>query len=168
MDDEIETSLDRVVKGQLESGIDIGNSGEQPRVSFVTYVPQRMSGFGGESRVNTPLDLDRFPKYAESYLKKFAGAAVDGPTAMSSEQSKIFNAPQAVREVKYDEAMTGVTEELDAFERSVGRQVGIGALCRDLHHRRAARRGCDGHAPRREQPPLPDRSGLHPGRPPRS
>ncbi len=126
LDDEIETSLDRVVKGQLESGIDIGNSGEQPRVSFVTYVPQRMSGFAGESRVNTPLDLDRFPKYAESYLKKFAGAAVDGPTAMSSEQSKIFNAPQAVSEVKYDEAMTGVTEELDAFERSVGRQVGIG------------------------------------------
>src|SRR5687768_7324395 len=39
-----------VVRRQLETGIDIGNDGEQPRISYLTYVPQRMSGFGGESK----------------------------------------------------------------------------------------------------------------------
>ena len=124
--DQIETSLDRVVKGQLESGIDIGNSGKQPRVSFVTYVPQRMAGFAGESKVNTPLDLDRFPKYAEVYLEKFAKVVLHGASDTSAEQSKIFNAPQAVGKVEYDEAMTDVRTELDAFDRSLERQSDIG------------------------------------------
>ena len=36
-----------LVRAQAEAGIDIINGGEQPRVSFSTYVSQRMSGFGG-------------------------------------------------------------------------------------------------------------------------
>ena len=39
----------RAVARQLELGLDIGNDGEQPRESFVTYVRYRMSGFTGES-----------------------------------------------------------------------------------------------------------------------
>ena len=42
--------IDWVVAKQLESGVDIGNDGEESRVGFQTYVPQRMSGFGGESQ----------------------------------------------------------------------------------------------------------------------
>ena len=37
----------QVVSAQLASGVDIINNGEQSRVSFSTYVTQRMSGFGG-------------------------------------------------------------------------------------------------------------------------
>ena len=36
-----------VVRAQAESGVDVINSGEQSRISFSTYVTQRMSGFGG-------------------------------------------------------------------------------------------------------------------------
>ena len=36
-----------VVSAQLAAGVDVINNGEQSRVSFSTYVTQRMSGFGG-------------------------------------------------------------------------------------------------------------------------
>src|SRR6185312_3770729 len=39
-----------VVEKQASAGIDIGNDGEQQRVGFQTYVPQRMSGFAGVSK----------------------------------------------------------------------------------------------------------------------
>ena len=42
---EAEAAIRWVVQKQLESGIDVGNDGEEPRIGFQTYVPQRMSGF---------------------------------------------------------------------------------------------------------------------------
>ena len=36
-----------VVSAQLVAGVDVINDGEQSRVSFSTYVTQRMSGFDG-------------------------------------------------------------------------------------------------------------------------
>ena len=57
--------IDWVVAKQIESGVDIGNDGEESRVGFQTYVPQRMSGFGGESRRNMLTDMVKFPGYAQ-------------------------------------------------------------------------------------------------------
>ena len=44
---EIEESTHYVIEKQHSVGIDVGNSGEQSRVSFSTYPTLRMSGFGG-------------------------------------------------------------------------------------------------------------------------
>jgi methionine synthase II (cobalamin-independent) len=46
---ELDRAVRHVVDKQAAAGIDIGNDGEQQRVGFQTYVPQRMSGFGGVS-----------------------------------------------------------------------------------------------------------------------
>ena len=61
---ETNAAVSRVVKGQLEAGIDIGNNGEQPRVGFSTYVATRMEGFGGESSRPLSLDAEEFPDHA--------------------------------------------------------------------------------------------------------
>jgi len=55
----------RAVARQLECGIDVGNDGEQPRESFVTYVRYRMSGFAGESRRPPVQDLVHYPSFRE-------------------------------------------------------------------------------------------------------
>ncbi len=65
LDRESEAAVAHVVERQLAAGIDIGNDGEQPRVGFQTYVPQRMKGFGGESQRPTPWDMREFPQYVE-------------------------------------------------------------------------------------------------------
>ena len=61
---ETDAAVSRVVKGQLEAGIDVGNNGEQPRVGFSTYVATRMEGFGGESPRPLSLDAEEFPDHA--------------------------------------------------------------------------------------------------------
>ena len=43
-----------ICETMTEAGIDVINDGEQPRVGFQTYVPQRMKGFAGESRRPPP------------------------------------------------------------------------------------------------------------------
>jgi 5-methyltetrahydropteroyltriglutamate--homocysteine methyltransferase len=87
-----------VVSRQLRAGIDIGNDGEQPRVSYLTYVPQRMSGFGGESKRPIPRDILDFPELAERVM------------AATLTKSKAFSAPQALGEIRYA-SLAAVDEE---------------------------------------------------------
>ena len=58
---EMEKAVRHVVVKQKEAGIDIGNDGEQQRVGFQTYMPQRMSGFGGELKRRRGRDYEEFP-----------------------------------------------------------------------------------------------------------
>jgi len=80
----------RVVQGQIEAGCDIINDGEQPRVGFQTYVPRRMTGFGGESKRPPVPDFVTFPQYGE--LVRSRGLR----------KAKIDSAPQAIAEVSYE------------------------------------------------------------------
>ncbi len=50
-----------VVRAQAEAGVDVVNGGEQSRVSFSTYVTQRMSGFGGAWTRRGHRDQNEFP-----------------------------------------------------------------------------------------------------------
>ncbi|MGH8066969.1 MAG: cobalamin-independent methionine synthase II family protein [Candidatus Entotheonellia bacterium] len=102
---EIEAAVQRVVRQQLEVGIDIGNDGEQPRVGFSTYVGRRMRGFGGESRRPPAREMADFPDYAAMLeFRRRAGA-------------RINNAPQAVADVQYAD-LSEAAKECDLFLRS--------------------------------------------------
>ena len=50
-----------IVARQLESGITIGNNGEQQREGFFLYVQHRMSGFGGSWKRPGRRDVFRYP-----------------------------------------------------------------------------------------------------------
>ena len=50
-----------VVSEQLAAGVDVINNGEQSRVSFSTYVTQRMSGFGGAWTRRGHRDQNEYP-----------------------------------------------------------------------------------------------------------
>jgi 5-methyltetrahydropteroyltriglutamate--homocysteine methyltransferase len=95
---EAEAAVRHVIRKQLESGIDVGNDGEQPRVGFSTYPAKRMSGFGGESKRRLALDLIDHPDYTARLARQRAGAA------------RISDAPQAVAEVAYTDLGEAVAE----------------------------------------------------------
>lgn len=99
-----EAAVRYVVQKQLEAGIDIGNDGEQPRVGFQTYVPQRMRGFGGESRRPIPQDMREFPGFAKMLQSR------------GIMRAKVFNAPQAVAAVQYED-LSEVQRECSLFRR---------------------------------------------------
>jgi 5-methyltetrahydropteroyltriglutamate--homocysteine methyltransferase len=96
-----------VLARQLEAGIDIVSDGEQPRVGFSMYVPQRMTGFGGESVRPTPLDHDEFPLFAA--LRQ----------ARAGRRNRIGNPPKAIGPVQYihPELARG---ECDMFRHALG------------------------------------------------
>ena len=52
------------VQAQLDAGVDIVNNGEQSRISFSTYVTQRMDGFGGSWTRRGHRDQNEFPSLA--------------------------------------------------------------------------------------------------------
>ena len=53
-----------VIRKQADAGVDVINSGEQSRVSFSTYVTQRMTGFGGSWTRRGHKDQNEFPGIA--------------------------------------------------------------------------------------------------------
>ena len=58
-------ALNWVVPKQVESGIDIGNNGEQQREGFFLHVRHRMSGFGGTWKHGTARDVEKYPAFKQ-------------------------------------------------------------------------------------------------------
>ena len=89
MASEMDKAVRHVVDKQVAVGIDIGNDGEQQRVGFQTYVPQRMSGFGGVSKRRRGREFEEFPELVASLMRRFPHV------------SKQQNAPECQAELKY-------------------------------------------------------------------
>lgn len=101
--------LNWVVPKQLESGIDIGNNGEQQREAFFLYVRHRMSGFGGAWNRRIFADVARYAGFRAQQ------AAVYNSTVAVSNTGTV---PTAIGEVKYlDRAM--VEAECSDFRASL-------------------------------------------------
>ena len=86
---EMDKAVRHVVEKQASAGIDIGNDGEQQRVGFQTYVPQRMSGFAGVSKRWRGREFEEFPELVEQLKRRFPHV------------SKQQNAPECQAELKY-------------------------------------------------------------------
>jgi 5-methyltetrahydropteroyltriglutamate--homocysteine methyltransferase len=60
----VREAVGRVVRDQAAAGLDVVNDGEQGKPGYATYVKERVSGFGGRSRVTTAWAEARdFPEY---------------------------------------------------------------------------------------------------------
>lgn len=81
----VEAATLEVIDKQAEAGVDIGNSGEQSRVSFSTYVVDRMSGFGGT-----------WARRGLRGVNEFMGARISRPVDITG------NAPVCVGPVSYE------------------------------------------------------------------
>lgn len=103
---EMDRAVDHVVRKQMEAGIDIGNDGEQQRVGFQTYVPQRMSGFAGESKRRRGRDFEAFPELLETFKRRFPAS------------SRTQNAPEAQSDIRYLDT-SQIEQEIQRFQRCV-------------------------------------------------
>jgi 5-methyltetrahydropteroyltriglutamate--homocysteine methyltransferase len=84
-----------VVRRQAAAGLDVVTDGEQGKVSFLTYVKERLAGFDqveGETLLppSWQREIDDFPEYYRGYMGKYTGAVAPmkvmvctGPVAYS-------------------------------------------------------------------------------------
>jgi len=61
---QVQAAVADVVARQVAAGLDIVNDGEMSKVSYSTYVTERLSGFGGAGRSVAPPDIQDFPEWA--------------------------------------------------------------------------------------------------------
>jgi 5-methyltetrahydropteroyltriglutamate--homocysteine methyltransferase len=103
--DEMDKAVRHVVKAQMDAGIDVGNDGEQRRIGFQTYVPQRMSGFAGVSKRRRGIEFEEFPELLSYLMRRF-------PNPTKSQQG----APEAQAEIKYRD-LKPITDETVGFNK---------------------------------------------------
>ena len=112
---EMDRAVRHVIEKQAAAGIDIGNDGEQQRIGFQTYVPQRMSGFAGESKRRRGRDYEEFPELVQVLALRFP------------RRSRMQNAPEAQGELHYLD-VAPIQREIERLKRNA-QAVGTFADC---------------------------------------
>jgi 5-methyltetrahydropteroyltriglutamate--homocysteine methyltransferase len=79
-------AVESVVRRQIEAGIDVVSDGEMSKISYATYIRDRITGFDGDTPREPGLDLIEFPRL----LKKLADS---GATAK-------YRRPRCVGQIK--------------------------------------------------------------------
>ena len=61
----IAAAVKEVVRRQVEAGVDVVSDGEMSKISYATYIKDRLTGFAGDSPRTPPKDLEDFPRFLE-------------------------------------------------------------------------------------------------------
>lgn len=105
-----------VIKRQTEVGIDWVSDGEQSKISYATYIKDRLTGFDGDSPRRIPKDLEEFP----TFMKRLA----------SSGGTPSYRRPRCVAEVRA-KTLAPLTADLDnchAALKTVGTKLPTGVF----------------------------------------
>lgn len=89
-------SVAAVVHQQASTGIDIVSDGELSKISYATYIKDRLSGFSGHRPRKPALDLQPFPEYMEKMAlvagkQNFKRQCCTGPIKVTSTQPLEFD-----------------------------------------------------------------------------
>ena len=102
-----------VVAAQVEAGVDVVSDGEMSKISYSTYVTDRLTGFEGDSPRKVNLDMAPYPEFREK-MARITGnqpmprAACVGPIAVKDRQS-------LVDDLKHFRAAVGEARPVEAF-----------------------------------------------------
>ena len=66
---EVAAAVIDVVARQVEVGVDVVSDGEMSKLSYATYIKDRITGFEGDSPRRAPADLEQFPSFLERQAK---------------------------------------------------------------------------------------------------
>ena len=63
----VRAAVAETVQKQVDAGIDVVNDGEEGKPGYATYIKDRVTGFGGESRVTIRVQAEArdFPEYTQ-------------------------------------------------------------------------------------------------------
>jgi 5-methyltetrahydropteroyltriglutamate--homocysteine methyltransferase len=120
-DDAVRRAVADTVKHQAEVGVTVLNDGEMGKISYSTYVKDRLSGFEGEETARpTSLEARDFPEYAERRrILTLRRPTCNGPVAwkdFAAVQKDIDNLKSAAKGAKaQDVFMTSASPGVISF-----------------------------------------------------
>ena len=108
----VKRDVKKVVKKQIDLGIDFISDGEMSKISYSTYVKDRIEGFSGESERKAPKDLDDFPTFKERIARTGGTPSYTRPCCTHELKIKdklslskdINNLKEALKENNHDQA----------------------------------------------------------------
>jgi len=126
----IASAVNEVVARQVAVGVDLVSDGEMSKISYATYIKDRITGFEGDSERNPPSDLEEFP----GFLKRQS----------SSGGTPSYRRPCCVAEIKVKD-MQPLQADLDNLSAAVNQHQplegfmnaaspGVIALFQPNHH----------------------------------
>lgn len=65
----VSAATDMILQRQRDIGIAIPSDGEMSKISYATYIKDRLTGFDGDAARNPPADLEQFPGFLEKLAK---------------------------------------------------------------------------------------------------
>lgn len=101
----IRDAVHDVVERQAAAGIDVVSDGEMSKISYATYIKDRITGFEGDSPRQPPKDLEEYP----GFLQRQANT---GGTPS-------YSRPCCIGDVRVKD-MTPVNEDIDNFQAALG------------------------------------------------
>lgn len=87
-DSVIRAAVDAVVARQTKSGVDVVSDGEMSKISYATYIKDRITGFAGDSPRNAPKDLEDFPGFLKRAAKGGGTPTYSRPCCVSAIEVK--------------------------------------------------------------------------------
>ena len=81
-DEAIAVAVKDAVARQVEVGVDIVSDGEMSKISYATYIKERISGFEGDSPRNPPKDLQDYPSFLEKLAQTGGTPSYKRPKCM--------------------------------------------------------------------------------------
>ena len=104
LDSMVDQRVAYVMEKQRWAGVSVANDGEQGRVGFQTYLPKRMSGFGGESKRPFGQEWIQLPLFTQKFMARIP------------KTGKVFGCPEAIADIKYTDK-EAIKIELARFKR---------------------------------------------------
>ncbi|MEO6378878.1 MAG: cobalamin-independent methionine synthase II family protein [Caulobacteraceae bacterium] len=85
----VDEAVDQAMARQVEVGIDVPSDGEQSKVSYSTYMMDRLHGFGGDNQRRMPMDMAAHPEFRAKIarmtgVQEFRRASCIGPISVKS------------------------------------------------------------------------------------
>ena len=110
LDAKVRSAVHDVVRSQFDAGVGVINDAELSKVSYATYVKERLSGFGGEGRRPGSPEFAEFPEHFTKTIGGGLGVALpaaDGPVAYVDQtgvDTDIANLTAALEGLECEEA----------------------------------------------------------------
>jgi 5-methyltetrahydropteroyltriglutamate--homocysteine methyltransferase len=109
----ITEAVREVVRRQVEAGVDVVSDGEMSKITYATYIKDRITGFAGDTPREPGQDLVEFPRILKRLADSGATAKYQRPRCVG--EIRVRSLEPAQTDVQNMKAATAASTPTDAF-----------------------------------------------------